>query len=56
VSKGGVVIVCKDKDSTQKRSEELISKLGEDYEVSLPDSKGTFANKMTASKRERARK
>jgi hypothetical protein len=40
VSKGGVVIVCKDKASTKKCSEELISKLGEDYEVSLPESKG----------------
>jgi hypothetical protein len=38
VSKGGVVIICKDKDSTQKYSEELISKLDEDYEVSLPES------------------
>jgi hypothetical protein len=36
----GVVIVCKDKASTKKFSEELISKLGEDYEVSLPESKG----------------
>jgi hypothetical protein len=33
VSEGGVLIVCKDKDSTQKCSEALISKLGEDYEV-----------------------
>jgi hypothetical protein len=40
VSKGGVVIVCKDKTSTKKCSEELISKLDEDYEVSLPESKG----------------
>jgi hypothetical protein len=40
VSKGGVVIVCKYKDSTRKCSEELISKLGEDYEVSVPESKG----------------
>jgi hypothetical protein len=32
VSKGGVVIVCKDKASTKKCSEELITKLGEDYE------------------------
>jgi hypothetical protein len=32
VSKGGVVIVCKDKDSTKEFSGELISKLGEDYE------------------------
>jgi hypothetical protein len=39
---GLVVIVCNDKDSTRKWSEELISKLGEDYEVSysLPESKG----------------
>jgi hypothetical protein len=40
VSKGGVVIVCKDKTSTKKCSEELIFKLGEDYEISLPESKG----------------
>jgi hypothetical protein len=39
VSKGGVVIVCKDKASTKKCGEELISKLGKDYEVSLPESK-----------------
>jgi hypothetical protein len=32
VSKRGVVIVCKDKASTKKCSEILISKLGEDYE------------------------
>jgi hypothetical protein len=40
VSKGGVVIMCKDKSSTQKCSEELISKLGDNYEVSLPVTKG----------------
>jgi hypothetical protein len=40
VSKGGVVIVCKDKASTKKCSEAFISKLGEDYEVSLPESNG----------------
>jgi hypothetical protein len=40
VSKGRVVIVGKDKDSTKKCSEELISKLDEDYEVSVPESKG----------------
>jgi hypothetical protein len=34
VSIGGVVTVCKEKDSLQNCSEELISKLGEDYEVS----------------------
>jgi hypothetical protein len=34
------VLVCNDKASTVKCSEELISKLGEDYEVSLPESKG----------------
>jgi hypothetical protein len=44
VSKGGVVIVCKDKDSTQKCSEELISKLGE---VSLAESKGPLLTIMT---------
>jgi hypothetical protein len=37
VSKGGIVIVCKDKASTKKCSEELISKLSENYEVSLPE-------------------
>jgi hypothetical protein len=40
VSKGGVVIVCREKVSTKKCKAELISKLGEDYEVSLPESKG----------------
>jgi hypothetical protein len=40
VSKGGVVIICKDKASTKKCNEELISNFGEDYEVSLPESKG----------------
>jgi hypothetical protein len=40
VSKGVVVIVCKDNVLTKKCIEELISKLGEDYEVSLPESKG----------------
>jgi hypothetical protein len=64
--KGGVVIVCKDKASTQKYNEEL----GEDYEVSFPESNGPllkvlgmmeviptkknslikFVNKMTVSK------
>jgi hypothetical protein len=42
VSKGGVVILCMDKASTKKFSEELISKLGEDYEISLPESNGPF--------------
>jgi hypothetical protein len=40
VSKGEVVIVCKDKDSLQNCSEELISKLSKDYEVSLPEPRG----------------
>jgi hypothetical protein len=40
VLKEVVVIGCKDNASKQKYSEELISKLGEDYEVSLPESKG----------------
>jgi hypothetical protein len=35
VSNGGIVIMCKDSQSTQKCSEEVTSKLGEQYEVSL---------------------
>jgi hypothetical protein len=35
VSNGGIVIMCKDNESTKKCSEEVLSKMGEQYEVNI---------------------
>jgi hypothetical protein len=39
VSKGGVVIMCNDMESTNKCREEISAKLGEDYEVNISKQK-----------------
>jgi hypothetical protein len=39
VAKGGVVIICKDSESTRKCSEEIVTRMGEQYEVSVTKTK-----------------